>query len=471
MPESAVSKLVKNSITALFIAISAFMFSCRPDNSFVQEIAQLEFYADTVQFDTVFTSVGSATEVFRIYNRGDENLLLNSVQLAGGERSPYRLNFDGIPGSRFEDVEILAGDSLFGFVEVTIDPTDESIPFVVKDSIIFTSGEGQMDLKLISWGQNAIFHSYDTIKTNETWSNNAPHVLYGNVRVAKGAVLTIEEGTEIFGHNSARLLIGRRSSLQVLGSPDFPVVFQGDRKEERFDETPGQWFGIQFLPGSVNNYIRHAVIKNAHRGIEVDSMPPSKERNLLVENTSIRSMSQVCFLGYTASVRFVNCELIDACEFLFVGELGGNYEVVYSTLGNFQKSCVRTDPSLYLSNSDYEDPVTKDVLVNDLNFNFINSIVYGGEEEEVAINGRGKGLISGNFESCIVRSSDETLTEVFTFLNEDPLFEKPGDLNYQLDTLSPAIGKANPGFGWTTDFFGKQRDPVTPDIGAFERDE
>lgn len=462
---------MKNPIAFLLIAISGFMFSCNPDDGYVQEIAQLEFFEDTVQFDTVFTSVGSATEVFLIYNRGDENLMLNTVELAGGKGSPYRLNFDGISGTQFDEIEILAGDSLYGFVEVTIDPSDESLPFVVKDSIVFTSGNGRMDLKLISWGQNAIFHSYDTIKQSETWSNNAPHVLYGNVRVAKGAVLTIEEGTQIFGHSSARLLIGRNSSLQVLGSLDFPVVFQGDRKEERFDEQPGQWFGIQFLPGAKDNYIRYAIIKNGHRGIEVDSMLPSKEQNLLVENTSIRSMSQVCFLGYTASVRFVNSEMIDACEFLFVGELGGNYEVIYSTLGNFQKSCVRTDPSVYLSNADYENPVTKETIVNDLSFNFINTIIYGGEEEELAINSSGSGILGGNFESSLVKSTNEDLVRLFGFLNEDPNFEQPGELNYQLDTLSPAIGKANPGFGWTTDFFGKARDPITPDIGAFERDE
>lgn len=472
MRQSAVSKPVKNSIFILLIAMSAMVFSCNPDDKFVEEIAHLEFFDDTVQFDTIFTSVGSATEVFLIYNRGDENMLLNSIELAGGKGSPYRLNFDGVSDTRFEDVELLAGDSLYGFVEVTIDPSDESLPFVVKDSILFKSGGGQMDLKLISWGQNAIFHSYDTIKTDETWSNNAPHVLYGNVRVAKGAVLTIEEGTQIFGHSLSRLIIGRRSSLQILGSVDFPVVFQGDRKEERYDELPGQWFGIQLLPGSVNNYIRHAVIKNGHRGIEIDSMPASKERNLLVENTSIRSMSQVCILGYTANIRIVNSELIDACEFLFVGELGGTYELVYTTLGNFQKTCVRTDPSVYLSNSDYEDPVTKDIITNDLSFNIINSIIYGGEEDEFIINASGTGNPpSGNIQNSIVKSENEDLIKLFKFSTDDPKFAKPGELNYQLDTLSPAIGKASPDFGWNTDFFEKSRDPVNPDMGAFERDE
>ena len=261
--------------TWLFLSIlllATIFFSCGRDGTLVENIEDLEFDDDTVLFDTVFVSVGSATQVFQIYNRGDETLLLNRVELAGGERSPYRLNFDGVSDVSFTDIELLAGDSMYGFVEVTIDPSSIETPFVVKDSVIFTSGKGQKDLKLVSWGQNAIFHVNDTITQTETWTSQAPHVLYGNNFVKKGVTLTIEEGTQIYGHSLSRLIVKRGASLRVLGSVDFPVVFQGDRKEKRFEEEPGQWFGIHFLPGSVNNYIRYGVIKNAHRGIQVDSM-------------------------------------------------------------------------------------------------------------------------------------------------------------------------------------------------------
>jgi hypothetical protein len=47
----------------------------------------------------------------------------------------------------------------------------------------------------------------------------------------------------------------------------FEVVFEGDRLEPGFAETPGQWFAVWMLDGSAAN-LNHLVLKNATVGIE-----------------------------------------------------------------------------------------------------------------------------------------------------------------------------------------------------------
>ena len=82
----------------------------------------LEFSADTIIFDTVFTTVGSTTEILKFYNRENQAIEVSSIYLAGGSASQFRINVDGISGTEFENIEIPAEDSLFIFVEVTVDP-------------------------------------------------------------------------------------------------------------------------------------------------------------------------------------------------------------------------------------------------------------------------------------------------------------------------------------------------------------
>ncbi|MBL0032090.1 MAG: hypothetical protein IPP27_07880 [Bacteroidetes bacterium] len=58
-----------------FGIISTILFSCKKDDFETSGNVQLSFSEDTVMFDTVFTSVGSATEVFTVYNTEDKAFL------------------------------------------------------------------------------------------------------------------------------------------------------------------------------------------------------------------------------------------------------------------------------------------------------------------------------------------------------------------------------------------------------------
>src|SRR6187399_1901844 len=89
-----------------FISFTA----CKKEKLLTDSNATLEFSEDTIAFDTVFTSIGSATEVFIVRNNYKQPVNIGSLYLASGNSSNYRLNVNGIPGKSFTDVEIGAND-------------------------------------------------------------------------------------------------------------------------------------------------------------------------------------------------------------------------------------------------------------------------------------------------------------------------------------------------------------------------
>ena len=143
-------------IVALIICALVVLASCKKENTITTDTnCKLTFSTDTVMFDTVFTSLGSSTHQLKIYNGYQDDLNISEIRLMGGEQSRFKINLDGVNGSEFYNKVIPAHDSLYTFLNVTIDPNDQYTPFVVEDSIMFvTNGNTQM-IKLVAWGQNA----------------------------------------------------------------------------------------------------------------------------------------------------------------------------------------------------------------------------------------------------------------------------------------------------------------------------
>ena len=129
--------------TLLFVALSGLLlFACRKDEQFTDEPGiELVFSADTVLFDTVFTTVGTITKRFTARNPSS-NAVRVDIFLEGGTPSPYRINVDGASGTTFNDVEILGGDSIFVFVEATLGQSGANGPFVIEDDIFVSARLG-----------------------------------------------------------------------------------------------------------------------------------------------------------------------------------------------------------------------------------------------------------------------------------------------------------------------------------------
>ena len=188
----------------------------------------LEFSLDTLVFDTVFTTIGSTTGQFKIYNRNSKTILVDEVELMGGVNSPFRINLDGISGLTHQDITVEANDSLFLFVEVTLDINGQNTPMVIEDSIRFKTNGLNQYIKLAVWGQDAYFYYNDTVQG--AWAADKPHVIYGYALVDSSKTLTIEAGTQVHLHKNSILYI-YKGSLNVNGFLDNEVVFQGDRLE------------------------------------------------------------------------------------------------------------------------------------------------------------------------------------------------------------------------------------------------
>ena len=73
---------------------------------------RLSFSTDTLSFDTVFTTIGSATKQFMVYNKNSEPLNIERIILASPATSGFRINVDGRKGDNFDNVRIAAKDSL-----------------------------------------------------------------------------------------------------------------------------------------------------------------------------------------------------------------------------------------------------------------------------------------------------------------------------------------------------------------------
>ena len=70
----------------------------------------LSFSVDSLRFDTVFTTMGTATQNFKVYNRNSKALMISSINLADAGKSGFYINVDGMKGPDIYNMEISAGD-------------------------------------------------------------------------------------------------------------------------------------------------------------------------------------------------------------------------------------------------------------------------------------------------------------------------------------------------------------------------
>ncbi|MEO0734464.1 MAG: hypothetical protein AAFZ52_16625, partial [Bacteroidota bacterium] len=142
-----------------FVVLSA-LASCEVETDFVTgNDVRLRFSTDTVAFDTVFTAVGSATQIMTIYNEGDEPVMIDRIRIEDRTGVDFIFNVDGFRGPVAEDVIIWGQDSIFLFVEVTVDPTapENVSPFIAEDRLIVETGDMQSEVVLLAFGQNAFY--------------------------------------------------------------------------------------------------------------------------------------------------------------------------------------------------------------------------------------------------------------------------------------------------------------------------
>ena len=112
---------------------------------------------DTLSFDTVFTQVGSVTQSFKIFNNNDRKLRLSLIKLSGGIASAFKININGASSVEADNIEINANDSIYIFVQVNVNPSSVTNPFILSDSISIDYNGNKKWVQLQAYGQNAVF--------------------------------------------------------------------------------------------------------------------------------------------------------------------------------------------------------------------------------------------------------------------------------------------------------------------------
>jgi hypothetical protein len=465
---------MKSLLVSILIA-GIVLVSCKKDSFITGSDAALAISVDTLHYDTVFTTTGSITQYFRIYNENNQKLRISSVKLSGGASSYFKINVDGSPGPEVRDIEINANDSIYVFVSVKIDPTSSNLPFVVQDSISIQYNGNERWVQLDAWGQNAHFLRSMVITGSEVWTNDKPYVILGGLQVDTNATLTIEEGCRIFMHADAPFVID--GSLQVMGDQydSTKVTFRGDRLDEPYRDFPAGWPGIYFRGESKDNILRHAVIKNAYQGLVAIGPSVNANPKLWLEQCIIDNCYDAGVFGIGSNIRADNCLMSNnGKNVLFV--YGGNYDFTHCTVVSYGNLFLQhKDPVLLLTNYIEEGNT---VLTADVDATFTNCIFWGENgtaENEVVCDKKGTSNINLVFTDCLwkVKDNPQHVTDATGIIaNQAPQFDSVNNqqmfYNFRLKENSPARNAGTP-TSLTSDLDGKPRNVGGPDLGSYEK--
>ena len=460
--------------SVLVFLLGTFLFSsCKKDSFITSPDAQLYTSADTISFDTVFTTVGSISKSFKIFNGNNQKLLLSDVQLAGGQSSPFKINIDGVSSSSVKNIELNPNDSLYVFVQVNVDPNSEKNPFILKDSIEISFNGNKRFVQLQAYGQNAIFLKREVIRGHQIWTNELPYVIVGSVQVDTNATLNIEAGTKIYLHADAPFLVD--GQLRAIGTKDSRIIFSGDRMDDVYKDLPAGWPGLYFRNTSQDNVLEYAIIKNAYQGIVARDRSTTANPKLTLSKCIVENIYDIGILGINTEIYADNC-LVSNCGTNVLLSYGGDYRFTFCT--------VVTYGSLYI---DHKNPV---IQVSDhiesggmiytapLNATFTNSIFWGENgtvENELSVVKKGTDFFDVTFDHVLYKSKDEVTNANFiaSIKNIPPGFDSVNtakniyDFRILNNPLSPAAGSGKP-TSFNLDLDGKTR-ATTPDLGCYER--
>ena len=476
-------------IAILFLLLFA-AFSCKKEHQINPDASlKLEFSTDTVLFDTVFTSLGSATHHFKIYNRHDDDLRISSVRLKGGESSPFRVNLDGESGIEFYDKIIPANDSLFSFLRVTINPNDLNTPFVVEDELEFNTNGNTQTIKLLAWGQNANYivadkvvniggvpyHYHIVADSLETtvWTSERPYVIYGYALINSYGTLRIEEGTHIYCHQDGGIFSWSDGQLIIDGTAENPVIVEGDRLESYYDNTPGQWGQILMMDGraGADHQISHAIIRNGAIGLNCQSSLKVTECALRVDNTIIENMSGYGMHSILYPVEAKNFSIAN-CGYANFWAFGGDYRFVHGTIADNWSGQSKENVAVVLTNR-AKDSSTEEIFYYPINVEMDNCIIYGNQKDEFTTYFGPDADSTFVLDHCLVtteRFANATAGFNHCIFNHNPFFANFANNDLHIDSIaSPVIGTGNPIFGNEVpyDLDGVSR-VGAPDMGAYQ---
>jgi hypothetical protein len=482
------------------IGIILAFSSCRTDFDTVASTGNLKFSRDTVYLDTVFKNIGSSTYQLKVYNKSKNDISIPIIQLKKGLNSKYRMTVDGMSGNNgkiFNNVTLLAKDSLYIFIETTADITDaDPTDFLYTDEIQFDSGANLQEVALVTLIQDAVFlypkqnpdGTKEKIKIegkdvdgfyledNElTFTNQKPYVIYGYAGVPQNKTIHFEAGARVHFHANSGIYVDNNASLQINGTKsnteklENEVIFEGDRLESLYSNIPGQWGSILFANGSTNHIINNLTLKNATIGLDFKS----PNGIVQIKNTQIYNCAQYGILAQNAQINGENIAVNYSGLASLSCVYGGSYSFTHCTFNNNWSGSSQF--AVNLSNSltgavPETNPLTQAV--------FNNCIIYGSATNEFNLSKNANAAFVYQLNNCLLKFSSSTTNPDYQFktdpthynniiLNENPKYFNVNQNKLNIDKTSAAFAKGNQAYIIPLDILGITR-TSPPDLGAYQ---
>ena len=461
---------------SLLTAIAAFMImavSCINDTITTSPSATLTFSRDTVNFDTVFTDLGTPTARLVVRNPNKKGVVISSIRMKSPD-SPFTFNVDGQSGTQFSDIEIMGRDSIYVFIECFIPESEGNDIHLREDDLEFITNGVTQDVHIEAYGQNVTRLRGVTLEEDMRITAFRPVVIFDSLKIGSSATLWIDPGAKVLFHDGAELIVEGR--IDARGEPGRMIDMRGDRLDNvltdvGYDILAGQWKGISIRQNSFNNHLEYVDMRSTATGLTVDSCAVLDIPKLTIINSWLHNSQ-----GSVLTSRYAKVDAYGSCFSEAGGSVidlrGGRHEFLQCTFANNYLFSAITGPIISLShclpgeeNDLGEGPLMK--------ANFRNSIIYGlasdiNLPELVAsdvyfeyVSFKAEGTDDENFISCL--------------WNTDPLFltdRQAYYFNYRLQPDSPVIEAGNPEFVTETvrfDMDGVDRlGHGNPSLGAYQ---
>lgn len=471
----------KYSILAILLGALVLMCTaaCSNEEEFTTERgAIIGFSSDTIQFDTVFTTIGSSTKTFVVYNHNDKGVRLKNVRLKEAS-SGFRLNLDGQHGTSFDDVELYGGDSLFCFVEVTVGTQGSDLPVLVSDEILFTLESGvQQSVALKAYGQDAVILHDPNITENTTYADKRPYLIYGGLTIGEGATLTLGAGTRLYFHADAG--IDCNGTLYADGA-EGEITLRGDRLDKMFwylpyDRLDNQWQGICLNTTSTGNYLNNVDIHGGSYGIRATG-GGSEAVKLTMRNSVVHNVGGSGLYLEDCNAIVGNSQ-ISNCRGNCVEVVGGSYVFDFCTVAQFCPWIAERGNALNFSNG------SNGAYIPLQRLSFTNCLITGYAKDEIygSTADGSDAVFNFQFKNCVL-DTPEPATYAENFIDCTYQTEEQSDnfrtfdtdnfmYDFRLSESSIARGRGTAEGGlldlYPTDRLGTVRSNTSVDAGCYQ---
>lgn len=464
-------------ILILTLTIVFGLSSCERDEITRDSSAKIDFSQDTVSFDTVFSTIGSATKKLMIYNKNEQAIEISNIRLFGGNTSAFKINIDGVSGSEVSNVRIEAKDSAYVFVQVYVDPTNINSPVLLEDSLELLSNGNRFTIKFRALGQDVHLLKGDSVRisSNTNWINDKPYLIWGNLFIDSFKTLTIEQGVTIYLHSKTWIIAD--GTIKINGTKEQMVTFRGDRRDNAnfappipYDKIPGQWGQIWLRNSSKANVFNYAFIRNAEFGLIVGNIkdpdkPDNGQAEIELYNCRLENFSICALYGNGGKVKAVNSIFANSGYFNFSTSTGGNYEFYHCTFANYQAIGEKKGIGILLRNyvevPDDSIENKKVTFTGDLEKAYFgNCIIYGDIENQLVFVPNKENKMEYMFDHCLIRGNTDKLN-----ISDEKHYIKP-KVSKEIVTIFAKTDKDKYIYDWNLVRKSLARDYGNPEISA-----